>query len=157
MLKSILLTSLVALTINLFGQTDPTKISIWADQYQQGGDVATGDYGAHVIHNKDDQNRPNWAIYTFYIPEDGEYYISIEFASNSPRPISICSDYYGKNVINSTALLNTTGGWQISNMRWETIGTVRYLKGNRVLRLHSSKIFPHIRAVQISKKKDLCE
>lgn len=135
-------------------------IELWADQtYRRARRVITGHYGRHVIHNRDKYLHPNWAIYAFRIPEDGEYWIKIEYACGGPpygpRPVHISSDYNGKNVVNPRALATPTGGYETRYQKWETVGTARYLEGIRMLRLYRGKPFPHIRKIVIEYKNPL--
>jgi hypothetical protein len=84
------------------------------------------------------------------VPELGEYYLHVHYASGEERPCVIRLN--GKEVARN-ALGGRTGGFMRSNLQWQTIGPLRFNKSN-VLEIDPDRHGPHFDRFVISKTAD---
>jgi hypothetical protein len=84
------------------------------------------------------------------VPEPGEYYLHIHFASGEQRP---CVIRVNGKIVATNVLGARTGGFMRSNLQWQTIGPLRFTKVN-VLQIDPDRHGPHFDRLVISKAAD---
>ena len=89
---------------------------------------------------------PGIADYRIDIPRDGEYQISLLYASAEPRPLRLILD--GREAVHSLCA-QSTGGWNLDNQKWEVAGSFHLTGGARALTLVSDGAFPVLRMIRL--------
>jgi hypothetical protein len=89
---------------------------------------------------------PGVAEYRIRIPSDGDYQISLLYASDEPRPLRVYLD--GREVVHSVCA-EPTGGWLETNQKWAVIGPFRLREGSRDFALVSDGKFPVMRTIRV--------
>jgi len=80
----------------------------------------------------------------------GEYYIHFDWCGAQSRP---CTLSINGRQQPGHVLAETTGGWMIRNLRWETLGPFELNQGKNTIRLTASGYMPHFLGLVISTDK----
>lgn len=92
-----------------------------------------------------------FAEYDFEIPVSGAYQVELRYASGLSRPIKLTID---GNRITDNAAAGVTGGFMPANQMWEPISIVTLHQGHHTLRLETTKLFPHVDRVALTRVQD---
>jgi hypothetical protein len=110
-------------------------IDLQATHFQRGDAVALPSYGEPLgISGK-------WAEYDFSIAEEGNYVLSVRYATGEIRAVSVFLD---GNLITDDGMANTTGGYESAKGVWEEVAILRFTAGEHTLRIQRDPCLPHI-------------
>ena len=88
---------------------------------------------------------PNRVEYVVNVPEDGDYRLTILYASGEPRPVQLSI-----NGIDATEVCSLpTGGWSLANRGWALAGVFRLNVGPNRIALSRTGPFPHISMLRL--------
>lgn len=85
------------------------------------------------------------------MPEAGEYFLHIQYASDEFRP---CYVGLNNNLVARDALRGKTGGFFRKNVRWETIGPLKFRAGKNTIAIRPHSHGPHFSQLVVSKNED---
>ena len=98
------------------------------------------------------QNKTGAGLATFEhdleIDEAGVYQLDIRYAALEPRPGSL---FLNGELVKSSAIGETTGGWNPEDQRWHVAGRFKFIEGKNVLRFEVQNVMSHIDQVVVSK------
>lgn len=84
-------------------------------------------------------------------PEAGDYFLHIQYASDEFRP---CYVGLNNNLVARDALRGKTGGFFRKNVRWETIGPLKFRAGKNTIAIRPHSHGPHLSQLVVSKNED---
>jgi len=117
-------------------------------QHIQVGALDVADYGTDIIHNGPPYTgAADMAEYRISSSCEGAFKLEVEYASGDSRPVSISLDDL---MIAQAALSQPTGCFATRCQSWVLVGVVSLKRGDSLLRLSSTSVFPHIRTIRFT-------
>lgn len=78
----------------------------------------------------------------------GPCYLHIRYAAKSSRPMRLSID---GQVVAESCVAGVTGGWQVNQVGWDTVGPITAPPGAAIAELQRSGASPHLRGVVVSR------
>jgi hypothetical protein len=128
----------------------PDVLKIQAEEFSRGNfGVVNDGYGAGIGIISD---RSGSGLATFEhdleINEAGVYQLDIRYAALDARPGQL---FLNGELVNSSAVGATTGGWNPEDQRWHVAGRFQFIQGKNVLRFEVQNVMSHIDQIAVSK------
>ena len=112
-----------------------------ADHKMALGTLVKDGYSGLLVHEG-----PNgWVEWRVNL-QGGQYYIHVNFAAGSPRPLKLKINGIDQGRI----LSESTGGWKSNSLKWVKYGPYTFKHGLNVIRMESKGLFPHLKMLSFS-------
>lgn len=128
----------------------PGVLRVQAEEFSRGNfGVVNDGYGAGIgiISDKTGAGLATFE-HDLEIDEAGVYQLDIRYAALEPRPGSL---FLNGELVKSSAIGETTGGWNPEDQRWHVAGRFKFIEGKNVLRFEVQNVMSHIDQVVVSK------
>ncbi|MCB2228602.1 MAG: hypothetical protein KQH53_18140 [Desulfarculaceae bacterium] len=114
-----------------------------ADSKMALGTLVKDGYSGLLVHEG-----PNgWVEWKINL-QGGQYYINVNFAAGSSRPLKLIIN----GVDQGRILSESTGGWKSDSLKWVKYGPYAFKRGLNVIRMESKGLFPHLKMLSFSPK-----